>query len=223
MPKMINMIGLRFGRLLVLSRGPDLPQYGYSAQWICRCDCGKEKSIDGRYLRTGQTHSCGCWKKEFTQKIAASSCVTHGRSNSKMYRLWAHMKERCYKPTHRSYKHYGGRGITVCDRWLNSFELFLSDMGERVGRLTIERIDTNKGYSPENCKWATFLEQAHNKRNTLFLTAFEETKPLIEWSRDARCVVTYEAIKHRLSLGLPGNVAVSMAKNKPWGIKNARS
>ena len=160
-----DLIGLRFGRLVAQSRGE--AGHGGRVRWSCVCDCGGTALAFCGDLRSGHTGSCGCLKNE---EIAARSTAraTHGhaRANKRTteYLSWAAMRQRCYKPATRGYEYYGGRGITVCDRW-SDFVAFLSDMGPKPSpKHSIDRINVDGNYEPGNCRWATGAEQQANKR-----------------------------------------------------------
>lgn len=182
--------GKVYGKLTVLSFAE---VRGKCAHWLCRCECGNEKVVSGANLRKqAGTRSCGkCVRK-----------TINGLTGSPEYNVWNHMKRRCYDQTRRDYKWYGGRGITICDRWLNSFLAFYEDMGPRPSKdHSIERTNNDAGYSKENCKWATQDEQKQNTRNVKKFTYNGETMGLGAWARKLgidRCT-----LRLRLDKGWP--------------------
>lgn len=177
----IDLRGKQIGRLYVIDFHHKSKRTYY---YECKCDCGNVCIKSSAYLlsRKYAPHpSCGCWHRELS--IASSTKHSHGHRNNRTYKTWVEMKMRCLNPTNHAYKDYGARGITVCDRWNNSFEEFLSDMGERPHGKSLDRIDNNKGYCPENCRWATPKEQCNNRRSNFLMTLNGETKSLTEWGR----------------------------------------
>jgi hypothetical protein len=169
-----DITGQRFGRLLVLRRA-GLKNHNF--QWECACDCGAVRIVDGGNLRSGRTRGCSKhYPKTRPRKVPA-------KGRPKDYGIWWRMVERCRNPKSRDFPAYGGRGITVCERW-QKFVNFTADMGPRPAGLSIDRIDNNKGYEPDNCRWATPTEQANNTRSNRILTAFGKSMTIAQWERE---------------------------------------
>lgn len=157
-PPRCELSGQRFGRLTaVRDAGSDAANHRL---WLCRCDCGQETTVSTNRLRTGNTKSCGCLYRETKTTHGA----TRGGRPTPEFRAWVHMRRRCSDPKHPQFHDYGGRGISVCDRW-QAFDAFLADMGARPSAAhSLDRIDVNGGYEPGNCRWATKDVQQHNRR-----------------------------------------------------------
>lgn len=152
-----DITGLTFGRLKVLRYDRTEKKVAF---WLCQCTCGREVSVCGTDIRSGHTKSCGCLGLE----NRAKSSTVHGKSKSKTYAVWKTMRQRCNNPRNFDYKYYGGRGVTVCNRW-DKFSNFLEDMGEAPPGLTLDRIDPSGNYEKNNCRWTTWEVQRKNRRN----------------------------------------------------------
>lgn len=198
--KTIDLTGKIFGRLKVLEfAGLDKDS---RATWKCECGCVDKNIVivGGKSLRRGLTQSCGCLNKEITSKLFS----THKLSNSIVYEAWQGTKKRCLNINNKCYKNYGGRGITVCPRWLDKekgFENFLEDMGYPPENTSLDRIDNSGDYCKENCRWATRIEQSHNKRNNNNLELNGETHCITEWGRILG--LNHKTIEGRIKKGWP--------------------
>lgn len=209
--KKVDLTGMLFGRFRVLSEA-DRSKSGH-VMWACVCQCGTVKTVSGAALRSGNTQSCGCQKNE----SASQRLTKHGMSKSPLYAVWSTMKDRCLNEKSSDYGLYGGRGITVCERWM-SFENFAADMGDRPHGTSIDRIDNSKGYEPRNCRWATTKDQARNKRNSRFLTLHGETLTVAEWAE--RVGINPDCIHQRLSRGMSDEDALSNRHGKRKYVTN---
>lgn len=186
-----DLVGKRFGRLVVEAFwGHDRFE---KRLWLCRCDCGKAATPSGNRLLRGDTRSCGCLHDE----LASQRFTKHGGKHSQVYNVWCTMKGRCLNPTDPRYKYYGGRGITVCDRWKTDFAAFRDDMGPRLRGMTLERKDNNGSYSPDNCIWATMKTQGRNTRRTKRYEHKGENLTLGEWSE--RTGIAVSALYFRIN------------------------
>lgn len=191
-----DLSGQQFGRLTVIEKAATKSKEG-RAVWVCSCSCGNTVLVDTKSLTTQSTKSCGCYSKEVHKQIFTK----HGESKSKLYFVWNDMKSRCTDKKALPYKDYGGRGIFVCEEWMKSYEPFrdwaLSN-GYKQG-LTLDRKDVDKGYYPENCRWATMQVQCNNKRNNRIITYEKETHTISEWSKITG--ISKETIRYRLNAG----------------------
>jgi hypothetical protein len=192
-----DIAGQRFGDLVVIEL---TERIGHTWHWRCQCDCGRETVADGHNIRNGTTKSCGCRVRRNDARL------THGHARAGSitpeYRSWQGMIRRCTNPDEPCFHRYGGRGIKVYQRWLDSFEAFFADMGPKpTPTHTIERSDNNGHYEPGNCVWATKTEQARNRRSARLLLFRGETKPLWEWAEITG--LDRSTIEGRLGLGWP--------------------
>ncbi len=190
--------GHRFGRLTVISRAENNKHR--SAMWNCRCDCGATGVFKGRNLWIGKTKSCGCWLREPENRYRKHGCSPR-KGPSSEWMAWKAMRQRCSNANHPQFRNYGGRGITVCQRW-SEFANFIQDMGRKPSEgLSIERIDNNKGYSKENCIWATRRAQNRNRRNNLILTHSGRSQTLTDWANE--CGLKFNTLYFRVLRGWP--------------------
>lgn len=182
----IDISGQRFGRLVavanIVNRG-----------WLCRCDCGAEKILQSGHLREGRIKSCGCATSEFLKAPRK-----HGQANSRTWAIWSNVIQRCENPKNRAFPKYGGRGIHVCERW-HEFANFFADMGHPGEGMSLDRRDNDGPYSPENCRWATDIEQARNKSTNRILEIDGVRKSLAEWCELKN--VNYQTAHTRLQKG----------------------
>lgn len=194
MGNFIDLTGQTFGRWKVIKRGPN--NKSNHVMWLCECQCGKktQKLIAGGDLRSGKTKSCGCYNSQ-----VASERKTHGLSNTRLYHIWHDMKRRTLNPNCVSYNKYGGRGIKICEEWLklDNFIKWALENGYE-DNLTIDRIDVNGDYCPENCRWATAVEQSNNKRNNNFLEYNGKKLTTAQWSKLFN--ISHETLRYRIAV-----------------------
>jgi hypothetical protein len=215
MPAFIDLTGQRFGRLTVLSRSPNYvsPKGYVLVRWRCACDCGVESLVTAEKLRNGHTQSCGCLHRDNASAANVTHGATVGRDIPFEYRVWKSMKTRCSNPNAINWRHYGGRGIAICDRWSTSFADFLADMGPSPSpRHSIERVDNARGYEPGNCVWATRKVQTRNTRRNRLLTIGGKTRTISEWAEVSG--TSYSNIHQRLGLGWSEKDAVFRPKRQ---------
>lgn len=196
----LNLKNARFGRLVLLeykesdSRG--------QALWHARCDCGSHTVVAGRRAKSGHVTSCGCAHKEACAAALRRTATKHGLRHTPEWLAWKNMRDRCYNPKHASYHRYGGRGITVCDRWRHDVTAFVADVGLRPSpEHSLERIDNDGPYSPENCRWATRGEQASNRRTNRMLVWGGQSRTMSSLAREFGLSV--QLLYTRLKSGWP--------------------
>lgn len=186
-----NLVGRQFGELIVLKRNPVNSKSG-NARWDCKCSCGNIATVIGSKLRSGATKSCGCARK---------SKIAQGFSKTRLYRIWSLMKKRCYRNENENFKHYGGRGIEVCEEWKKDFIAFRSWALSHgyADNLSIDRIDVNGNYEPSNCRWADIKTQANNRRNNHIITYLNNDYTVSEFAELLK--VSYWTVSNQLKLG----------------------
>ncbi len=185
--KAVDLTGKKFGKLTVISFNQ---KKGSRTLWNCKCECGGNRIVANDHLKRGEVTDCGCYRRHIAYY------KKHGMSNKPIYGVWSLMKERCYNPKRREYKNYGGRNITVCPEWLDStvFIEWAYENGYEEG-LTLDRIDNNGNYCPENCRWVDRKTQATNKRTNRFITYKGETKTITQWANENG--LPYHVVKKR--------------------------
>ena len=202
MSRALDLAGKVFGKLTVLSRNGSTKSG--IALWTCRCECGTESIVYSSKLKNGYTKSCGCLK--------GMQGETHGESGSNLtaeYRTWASIKRRCYNAEREEYLRYGAIGISVCERWLDNYDNFLSDMGRRPSDdHSIERVNNGEGYSPSNCIWATRHIQNRNKRSNIWWTFDGRTQVVADWAKE---------------LGIPHTTLFMRVNKYNWSVEKALS
>lgn len=210
MGKVIDLTGKRFGKLTVIEKHNQDKWGGWN--WLCRCDCGNETVVSGGHLRGLKTKSCGCSRKE-------SKNFSHKMTGSRIYGIWKAMKSRCYYEKSEMFKHYGRRGITVCDEWKNSFISFYDwsikngyDENAERGQCTIDRIDVNGNYEPNNCRWATIKQQANNTRRNHLIKYNGKTQTVSQWANELG--VEPDSIFNRLQKGFTEEEALTLKFNE---------
>lgn len=190
MAKRLDLVGRVFGRLTVI-------EYSHSQNdrlWRCLCDCGNETIVRTNHLRLGRIKSCGCLRKD----TLSETKTIHGKRHSREYNAWCAMVQRCKNPKNKRYKHYGGRGIEVCDKW-KTFAGFYEDMGERPPAHSLDRINNDGGYCKDNCRWATNEEQANNRQSSRYVDVAGVVKTIAQWAKHTN--INQQLIRKRLLRG----------------------
>ena len=212
----IDNIGKKFNRLTVVDiEYTGRPDRGYN--WVCRCDCGKIIKAAPAKIRGGHTKSCGCSKIERIRTDPKMSRTTHGGKNTRLYRIWRGMAGRCYNERSKDYARYGGRGIAICDEWRHDFSAFRewAYANGYSDYLSIDRIDVNGNYEPDNCRWATPSEQGNNKRNSHLIEHDGVTHTVTEWANIYG--IEPKTLFNRIRIGWSFEYAVTAPKNAPRG------
>jgi hypothetical protein len=194
--KLIDLTGKTFGRLTVIERhGPK----GRRAYWRCKCECGNETVVVGDTLKSGRTKSCGCLRTEETIKRSTTHGHTSNYQRTREYTSWKHAKERCNNPSNPKYPLYGGRGIKMCERWKKSFSAFMEDMGKCPPGHTLDRIDVNGNYEPNNCRWASPKSQGNNTRKNVIVSLHGENMTLKQAAH--KLGINYKSIHAAIKYG----------------------
>lgn len=210
-----DLSGQKFGKLNVLKFN-NINRKNRHAVWLCICDCGSEILVESSRLTSGNTKSCGCLKAELNK----SRALKHGHYNERLYKIWFDMKRRCYNKERKAYKYYGAKGITVCKEWLNNYNSF-HDWALSHGynnNLTLERIDFNGNYCPENCKWISQKEQTQNSSHNHFIKFNNKTLTITQWSKEIG--IAPKTIRERLNKGWATNKVLSAQRYTGYDTSN---
>lgn len=217
--RFVDLTGKRFGRLTVLQRADGKEKRSY---FLCKCDCGNVLKIVGRDIKRGHTVSCGCYKKEIIKQRNTVLFRIDGRTNTRLYKVWVSMKMRCENQNHKAYNDYGGRGITICEEWskFENFKKWAIESGYNencsVRELTLDRIDVNGNYEPNNCRWVDMKTQANNRRNNVFICINGENRTVSEWARYSN--INLSTLWYRIKRGWTGEKLIEKpVKNKGNG------
>ena len=218
-----DLTGQRFGRLLVISRAESKDR----PRWNCECDCGNKVVLPTESL-LGGTKSCGCYRREWSREIHTKHGGSKRSGRERLYSVWNMMKQRCTDPNNKAYKNYGGRGITVCKEWCDSYEKFREwalengyDKDAAHGKSTIDRIDNEKGYSPDNCRFVDAKTQARNTRTNRFIEYNGETKTLAEWGEETGiyCLTIHYRLKNGWSVEDALTIKPRKGRNQTWRMQ----
>lgn len=193
----LNLSGQRFARLVAIEKAGHKTQDG-RVLWKCVCDCGAEVIVTAGHLRSGNTKSCGCQKADATAQRNRDN-ARHGMTKSPTWISWDQMIQRCTNPLHKSYPRYGGRGIVICKRWLESFEAFLADMGERPDGKTLDRRRNAGNYEPGNCRWSTPKVQSNNRSDNVVIEFQGRSQTIAQWAEELG--MSRQALRYRLNNG----------------------
>jgi len=207
MPKFIDLTGKTFNQLTIIERAENTKQG--KARWVCRCTCGKISTIDGANIRNGHTKSCGCFAKESLEK----NRYRHGMAHTSEYGIWCNILQRCNNPNDKAFKDYGGRGITICDEWKNDFMAFYNHVGKRPSpKHSIDRINNDGNYEPNNVRWATQKQQSNNQRSNVKITLYGIALSMTQWAKISHTPLS--TICCRIKRGCPHEKAIFQPANK---------
>ena len=202
-----DLEGQRFGRLTVVAFGGLQPGRQSKAVWICRCDCGRWRTVLGASLRIGQTVGCGCVRIASITRHGHTTSKNGLRASTRVYNIWTGVKRRCLNPDDPAYHNYGGRGIALSPRWMD-FRCFYADMGDPPTRKhTLDRIDNDGNYEPGNCRWATMKEQLQNTRRNRWVEFSGRRQTLTAWSEEIG--ISFQCLAGRLDKGWPVELALT--------------